>query len=80
VTGRSASLTQAAQFAGPIVGPAAGAMIAVHSVTAFAALSGLIVTSGIALGAAAVWPALNRQLTPKLAESEAGARTLSHIA
>jgi hypothetical protein len=79
-TGRSASLTQAAQFLGPIVGPAGGAMIAVHSVTIFAALSALFVTSGIMLGAAAVWPALNRQLTPKLAESEAGARTVSGIA
>jgi len=80
VTGRSASLTQAAQFLGPIIGPAGGAMIAVHSVTIFAALSALFVTSGIMLGAAAVWPALNRQLTPKLAESEAGAGSLSGIA
>jgi len=80
VTGRSASLTQAAQFLGPIVGPAGGAMIAVHSVTIFAALSALFVTSGIMLGAAAVWPALNRQMAPKLAESEAGASTLSSIA
>jgi hypothetical protein len=80
VTGRSASLTQAAQFLGPIVGPAGGAMIAVHSVTIFAALSALFVTSGIMLGAAAVWPVLNRQLTPKLAENEARARTLSGIA
>jgi len=80
VTGRSASLTQAAQFLGPIVGPAAGAMIAVHSVTIFAALSALFVTSGIMIGAAAVWPALNRQLTPKLAETDGSARTLSGIA
>jgi predicted MFS family arabinose efflux permease len=80
VTGRSASLTQAAQFLGPIVGPAGGAMIAVHSVTAFAALAGLFVTSGIMLGAAAVWPALNRQLAPKPAEAEGGVRTLSRIA
>jgi len=80
VTGRSASLTQAAQFLGPIVGPAGGAIIAVHSVTIFAALSALFVTSGIMLGAAAVWPALNRQMAPKLAESEAGASTLSSIA
>jgi hypothetical protein len=82
VTGRSASLTQAAQFLGPIVGPAGGAMIAVHSVTVFAALAALFVTSGIMLGAAAVWPASNRQLAPKLAEDEAegGVRTLSRIA
>jgi len=79
-TGRSASLTQAAQFLGPILGPAVGAMIAVHSVTVFAALSALFITGGIMLGAAAVWPALNRQATPKLAESEAGAGTLSSIA
>jgi len=80
VTGRSASLTQAAQFLGPIVGPAGGAMIAVHSVTVFAALSALFVTGGVMLGAAAVWPALNRQLTPKLAESEAGAAPVSSVA
>jgi predicted MFS family arabinose efflux permease len=80
VTGRSASLTQAAQFFGPIVGPAGGAMIAVHSVTIFAALSALFVTSGIMLGAAAVWPALNRKVTPKLTESEAGAGTVGGIA
>jgi hypothetical protein len=80
MTGRSASLTQAAQFLGPIVGPAGGAIIAVHSVTIFAALSGLFVTSGIMIGAAAVWPALNRKLTPKLAEAEAGVRTVSRIA
>jgi hypothetical protein len=80
VTGRSASLTQASQFLGPIVGPAGGAMIAVHSVTAFAALAGLFVTSGIMLGAAAVWPALNRQLSPKPAEADGDVGTLSRIA
>jgi len=80
VTGRSASLTQAAQFLGPIVGPAAGAMIAVHSVTLFATLSALFVVGGIMLGAAAVWPALNRQLAPKPAEAEGSAGTLSSIA
>jgi predicted MFS family arabinose efflux permease len=80
VTGRSASLTQAAQFLGPIVGPAAGAMIAVHSVTTFAALAGLLVTSGIMLGAAAVWPALNRQFAIKLSETDGSAKTLSGIA
>jgi len=79
VTGRSASLTQAAQFFGPMVGPAAGAMIAVHSVTIFAALSGLFVTSGIMLGAAAVWPALNRQSAAKLVEVEAGVGSLSRM-
>jgi hypothetical protein len=80
ITGRSASLTQAAQFLGPIIGPAVGAMIAVHSVTIFAVLAALFVTSGIMLGGAAVWPALNRQLAPKLAETEGNAGTLSGIA
>jgi len=80
VTGRSASLTQAAQFLGPIIGPAGGAMIAVHSVTIFASLAALFVTSGIMLGAAAVWPVLNRQSAPKLAETEGRAGTLSGIA
>jgi hypothetical protein len=55
-------------------------MIAVHSVTTFAALAGLLVTSGIMLGAAAVWPALNRQFAIKLSETDGSAKTLSGIA
>jgi predicted MFS family arabinose efflux permease len=80
VTGRSAALTQASQMLGPVVGPAVGAMIAVHSVTAFAGLSGLFVTGGIVLGAAAVWPSLQTRLTPDSAEAESSVGSLSRIA
>jgi hypothetical protein len=77
VTGPSAALTQAAQFLGPVLGPAVGAIIAVHSVTAFAALSVLLVTGGIVLGGAAVWPPLKRELTHRQTEAEGNVATLS---
>ncbi len=80
VTGRSAALTQASQILGPVVGPAVGAMIAVHSVTAFAGLSGLFVTGGIVLGAAAVWPSLQTRLTAHAAEAERSVGSLSRTA
>lgn len=80
VTGRSAALTQAAQFLGPVLGPAVGAIIAVHSVTAFAALSVLLVTGGIVLGGSAVWPSLKRELKPRPAEAAGNAATLSRAA
>ncbi len=78
VTGRSAALTQATQFLGPVLGPAVGAMIAVHSVTAFAATSVFLVTGGILLGGTAVWPSLKRETTASAAQ--AGVRTLSPVA
>jgi MFS family permease len=80
LTGRSAALTQASQILGPVVGPAAGAMIAVHSVTAFAGLSGLFVTGGIVLGAVAVWPSLKNQLAPKLVDVNGHVGSLGRIA
>ena len=80
VSGRAAAFTQASQILGPIVGPAVGAMIAVHSVTAFAGFSGLFVTGGIALGGAAVWPSVSRRVLPKLSESEGSVRSLNRIA
>ncbi len=79
VTGRSAALTQATQFLGPVLGPAAGAMIAVHSVTAFAATSGLLVTGGILLGGAAVWPSPGREFKPGSNEADSSARTLRRL-
>jgi len=80
VTGRAAALTQATQILGPMVGPAVGAMIAVHSVTAFAGLSALFVTGGIVLGGAAVWPSVSRRVDPKLAKAEGSVRRLSRAA
>jgi hypothetical protein len=55
-------------------------MIAVHSVTAFAGLSGLFVTGGIVLGAAAVWPSLQTRLTANAAEAERSVGSLSRTA
>jgi hypothetical protein len=80
VTGRSAALTQATQFLGPVLGPAAGAMIAVHSVTAFAATSGMLVTGGILLGGAAVWPRVGRDVTPAASETGGDVRRLRRVA
>jgi MFS family permease len=60
-TGRSASAAQAAQMFGPALGPAIGALIATHSVAAFAfASSGFVVCGAVAAGLA-VGPAAGRK-------------------
>jgi predicted MFS family arabinose efflux permease len=80
LTGRSAALTQASQILGPVVGPAVGAMIAVHSVTVFAGLSGLFVTGGIVLSAAAAWPSLQTKLVTNLGDADSSVGSLGRIA
>jgi hypothetical protein len=80
VTGRAAALTQATQMLGPVLGPAVGAIIAVHSVTAFAGVSVLCIVTGIVVAGIAIWPSLKRETRPQRVETEKGATTLSRAA
>ena len=70
ITGRSAALTQATQFLGPVSGPAVGAIIAVHSVTAFADVAILVIAGGVLMSATAIWPALKREMSPESGRHE----------
>jgi MFS family permease len=65
---------------GPVLGPAVGAIIAVHSVTAFAGVSVLCIVTGIVVAGIAIWPSLKRETRPQRVETEKGATTLSRAA
>jgi MFS family permease len=78
-TGRSAATAQSSQLLGPVFGPAVGAIIAVHSVTAFAAVAAAAIAGGILLALAAVWPALTRELAPDRDAAEASLRQVPHV-
>ncbi len=80
VTGRAAALTQATQMLGPVLGPAAGAIIAAHSVTAFAGVSVLLIVTGIVMAAIAIWPSLKRETRPRRVETENDAATVRRAA
>ncbi len=61
-TGRSASAAQAAQMFGPALGPVTGALIAAHSVSAFALTSSAFVVCGAAAAGFAVRPESEQRL------------------
>lgn len=71
--GDSAAHTQGTQFLGTVIGPAAGAIIATHSVAAFAGISILLIAGGMVLSAAAIWPSLLREMSPARPKTEPGA-------
>ncbi len=62
-TGRSASAAQAAQMFGPALGPAVGALIAAHSVFAFALASSVFVVCGAVAAGFAVRPASSQRFS-----------------
>ncbi len=70
-TGRSASAAQAAQMFGPALGPAVGALIAAHSVSAFAFVSSAFVICGAIAAGLAIKPASNKPFTVQTASAQA---------
>jgi hypothetical protein len=63
--GDAAAHTQGTQFLGTVIGPAAGAIIATHSVAAFSGISCALITGGTVLAVAAIWPSLAREMAPR---------------
>jgi predicted MFS family arabinose efflux permease len=70
-TGRSASAAQAAQMFGPALGPAVGALIAAHSVSAFAFVSAAFVVCGAMAAGLATKPASNEPFAVQTAVAQA---------
>jgi MFS family permease len=71
-TGRSASAAQAAQMFGPALGPAIGALIAAHSVSAFALASTAFVVCGAVVAGFATKPASKLAFPAQTASVPAG--------